>query len=82
MPINRPDGRHWCDPGSETPDESGSWVCPDCGQEWLYDATKQTWETREHRASLEKILEDARVREHEEARARAIEPRRDRSGEQ
>ena len=34
MPIDRPDGRHFCDPASETPDEHGSWTCP-CGNTWV-----------------------------------------------
>lgn len=44
MPINRPDGRHWCDPASEKPDENGQWTCPDCGTVWHYDTTTQVWE--------------------------------------
>lgn len=53
MPINRPDGRHWCDPASETPDDNGGWKCPDCGQEWLFDVIggRPTWETPDNRAS-------------------------------
>lgn len=33
MPINRPDGRHWCDPASETPGPDGTWTC-ECKQVW------------------------------------------------
>lgn len=33
MPIDRPDGRHWCDPASETAGEDGTWTCP-CGKVW------------------------------------------------
>lgn len=51
MPINRPDGRHWCDPASEQPDEDGQWTCPDDGVVWLYSETKYgvLWETPEQR---------------------------------
>ena len=51
MPINRPDGRHWCDPASETPDDNGGWKCPDCGQEWLFSESLgyPLWETPEDR---------------------------------
>lgn len=34
MPINREDGRHWCDPASEIPDVDGRWECPDCHTLW------------------------------------------------
>lgn len=36
MPIDREDGRHWCDPGAETADENGEWVCPGCGKVWAF----------------------------------------------
>jgi len=35
-PINRPDGRHWCNPASADPEESPV-TCPDCGLEWEFD---------------------------------------------
>ena len=35
MSINREDGRHYCDPASETPDKDGRWICPDDGIEWV-----------------------------------------------
>lgn len=35
-PINRPDGRHWCNPASADPEESPV-TCPDCGMEWEFD---------------------------------------------
>lgn len=35
MPITYGDGRHWCDPASETPDASSQWTCPDCGKAWV-----------------------------------------------
>lgn len=38
MPINRDDGRHWCDPASE-PVEDSPWTCPDCGTVWVADTT-------------------------------------------
>lgn len=38
MPIDRPDGRHWCAPEFETPDEHGTWTCPGCQQVWVYRA--------------------------------------------
>lgn len=58
MPINRPDGRHWCNPAAESPDEDGQWVCPDCGETWLFtDETGYAlWETshqREQRLAFE-----------------------------
>lgn len=34
MPIDREDGRHWCAPDQETPDEDGVWVCTGCGLSW------------------------------------------------
>jgi hypothetical protein len=51
MPINRPDGRHWCAPDREEPDESGQWTCPDCGQVWLrsVDSGSVLWEPPEVR---------------------------------
>jgi hypothetical protein len=33
MPIDRPDGRHWCAPDQETPDNDGVWVCA-CDKSW------------------------------------------------
>lgn len=48
MPIDREDGRHWCDPGSETADENGSWTCP-CGQTWVFTPEYSLWETPEDR---------------------------------
>lgn len=36
MPIDREDGRHWCDPASEEPDEHGRFECP-CGRSWRHD---------------------------------------------
>lgn len=36
MPINRPDGRHWCAPEREEVPEDGTWECPDCGTEWQH----------------------------------------------
>lgn len=35
-PINRPDGRHWCNPASSDPADSPV-TCPDCGQKWEFD---------------------------------------------
>lgn len=32
-PINRPDGRHWCNPASADT-ANGDVVCPDCGRVW------------------------------------------------
>jgi hypothetical protein len=32
-PINRPDGRHWCNPGSEDPSVVEA-RCPECGAGW------------------------------------------------
>lgn len=51
MPINREDGRHWCDPASEEPDAEGQWTCPDCKTVWLYteDPGHPLWETAEQR---------------------------------
>lgn len=51
MPINRPDGRHWCAPDQEIPDEDGQWTCPDCGTVWLFSETEMgsLWETPEDR---------------------------------
>ncbi len=34
QPIDRPDGRHWCNPGSEEPSEASE-VCPGCGAAWV-----------------------------------------------
>lgn len=52
MPINRPDGRHWCAPDQETPDEDGQWTCPDCGTQWVFSEVEGSgglWETPEAR---------------------------------
>lgn len=52
MPINRPDGRHWCAPDQEEPGEDGSWTCPDCGTVWLFSQDADwagLWETAEDR---------------------------------
>lgn len=69
MPIDRPDGRHWCDPTSETPDEHGLWTCT-CGQQWR-KVSDQLWEhadlipidepepTTEQRATLVTTEEDS-----------------------
>ena len=35
-PINRDDGRHWCNPASADPEDSPV-KCPDCGTEWEFD---------------------------------------------
>ena len=35
-PINRPDGRHWCNPAS-APLDGGDVKCPDCGKVWGND---------------------------------------------
>jgi hypothetical protein len=42
VPIDR-DGKHWCNPGDETPDENGLWVCPGCGLIWSFDADQSLW---------------------------------------
>lgn len=49
MPINREDGRHWCAPDKESPDDQGQWVCPQCHQVWLYTPDLSLWETQEAR---------------------------------
>lgn len=51
MPINRPDGRHWCAPDQEEPGEDGSWTCPDCMTVWLHSVVDGSvlWETSEVR---------------------------------
>jgi hypothetical protein len=41
MPIER-DGKHWCEPAAETPDENGRWSCT-CGTVWTYDAAGRLW---------------------------------------
>lgn len=49
MPIDRPaderhpEPRHWCDPASETPDESGRWTCPGCKKTWGFVADERLW---------------------------------------
>jgi hypothetical protein len=43
MPIDRPDGRHFCDPGSAVPDGEGMWVCPGDGVRWAYDPIARSW---------------------------------------
>ena len=48
MPINRPDGRHWCAPERETPDEDGRWTCPEDGVSWVFDAETRTWSMEEN----------------------------------
>lgn len=66
MPINRPDGRHWCDPASEEPDEDGQWTCPECGTIWLRSISGTFWETSEQRvarleaeeAAIQSLVED------------------------
>jgi ribosomal protein L37AE/L43A len=41
MPINRPDGRHWCAPEREPIPDSGVWVCSDCAKVWEFRGS--TW---------------------------------------
>jgi hypothetical protein len=41
MPIER-NGKHWCNPAAETPDENGRWVCS-CGKVWTYDPAQSLW---------------------------------------
>ena len=41
MPIER-DGKHWCDPASETPDENGLFYCT-CGNVWTYNPDERLW---------------------------------------
>jgi hypothetical protein len=41
MPIER-DGKHWCDPASETPDENGLFYCT-CGTVWTYNPDERLW---------------------------------------
>ncbi len=41
-PINRPDGRHWCNPASADPADSPV-TCLDCGQNWEFDG-EAVWE--------------------------------------
>lgn len=36
MPIDRDDGRHFCNPAEEMPDADQTWTCP-CGNVWAYD---------------------------------------------
>ena len=43
MPIDRPDGRHWCAPEREPAPAIGQWVCPGCGTVWLYNAETRVW---------------------------------------
>ena len=33
-PINRDDGRHWCNPGSGEPSDTSD-TCPGCGAVWV-----------------------------------------------
>lgn len=47
-PINRPDGRHFCNPASAGPEESPV-TCPECGTKWEFDG-KQTWSRVEENA--------------------------------
>ena len=64
MPINRPDGRHWCAPEREQPDENGQWTCPECGKTWIAneDGFGRIWGTAEdheaRKAALEQQPED------------------------
>lgn len=41
MAIER-NGKHWCEPAAETPDEHGRYSCP-CGKVWTYDADERLW---------------------------------------
>jgi hypothetical protein len=41
MAIDR-DGKHWCEPAAETPDENGLFYCQ-CGTVWTYDAAERLW---------------------------------------
>lgn len=70
MPINRPDGRHWCAPEDEPPTDD-VWTCPDCGQEWVfgYVEDRATWETPEGRA--ERLKFEKQV---ERLRAASVQP--------
>lgn len=42
MPINR-NGKHWCDPASETPNKLGNWKCPDCSTTWHWWPEHSSW---------------------------------------
>lgn len=53
-PINRPDGRHWCNPASAAPEESPV-VCPDCGKMWEFDGVN-VWSLAEE--NTEEVLDD------------------------
>lgn len=46
MPIDR-NGKHWCNPAAETPDENGVWTCPGCGNVWTFDASRSLWSPAE-----------------------------------
>lgn len=41
MAIDR-DGKHWCEPAAETPDENGRFVCS-CGNVWTYEPAERLW---------------------------------------
>ena len=42
-PLNRPDGRHWCNPASAGHLEPETAVqCGDCGRVWVFDGIN-TW---------------------------------------
>lgn len=43
MPIDRPDGRHFCDPGSQQPGPGGTWTCPGCKTQWTYISDQHVW---------------------------------------
>lgn len=48
-PINRPDGRHWCNPASADPADSPV-TCPDCETVWYATRTNfgVEWENEYH----------------------------------
>jgi hypothetical protein len=54
-PINRDDGRHWCNPASADPGDSPV-ECPDCGRIWVYDG-ENTW-AEPHEESAGEMLDD------------------------
>ena len=59
MPIDREDGRHWCAPDREIPDEAGLWVCTGCGMSWTRVTDSLWMQTDCVAAYLAGIAEDA-----------------------
>ena len=63
MPIER-NGKHWCDPASETPNKNGNWTCPGCKTKWKYWPEHRTWAKADE--DLDALMKDLGTTEQKE----------------